>query len=63
MGLIINVLAFSGHCLKLINIAWRAPMLFQRCALVAIMGNSLGIGKHSSITTLYILFKKWMGVK
>jgi len=63
-GLIINVLAFIWSLFELINIAWPRPYAvsagapwWQLWATPLVLGSILGI------TTLYILFKKWMGVK
>jgi amino acid transporter len=62
-GLIINILAFIWSLFELINIAWPRPYAvsadapwWQLWATPLVLGSILGI------TTLYILFKKWMSV-
>lgn len=63
-GLIINSLAFIWSLFELINIAWPRPYAVSADApWWQLWSTPLVLGSLLTITTLYILFKKWMSVK
>jgi amino acid transporter len=63
-GLVINTLAFSWSSFELINIAWPRPYAVSADApWWQLWATPLVLGSLLTITTLYILCKKWMSVK
>ncbi|MBP6057785.1 MAG: amino acid permease [Nitrosomonas sp.] len=63
-GLIINSLAFIWSLFELINIAWPRPYAISADApWWQLWATPLVLGSLLTITTLYILYKKWVSAK
>jgi len=63
-GLVINILAFIWSLFELINIAWPRPYAISADApWWQLWATPLVLGSILTVTTLYILGKKWMSVK
>lgn len=61
-GLVINILAFIWSVFELINIAWPRPYAISADApWWQLWATPLVLGSILTITTLYILYKKWIG--
>ena len=60
-GLVINILAFIWSVFELINIAWPRPYAISADApWWQLWATPLVLGSILTITTLYILYKKWI---